>query len=96
MARRSNGIAVWKIPRGIDLALVADVATGQLLEPDLRVEVVSQATDSITVQIIEGEVPDDPAEILFLAGRGAYVVVRRFWWPAVAGRDVLMTLVPPT
>ena len=92
-ARR--GIGAWKVPRGIDLALLVDVASDQILEPDLRVEIVSQAPDSITVQVVEGEVPDDPTEVLFIADRGAFVVARRFWWPAVAGRDLLLTLVPP-
>jgi hypothetical protein len=91
---RFRGIPVWKFSRGIDLALIAEVARDRLLEPDLHVEIVSTTKDALTVAITQGTVPDDSSELLFLADHGAYEVARRFWWPERAGPGVLLTLTP--
>ena len=87
-------MAAWKVSRGLDHALVAEALQGGVLEPDLRVAIVSTEADTITAQIVEGPAPDDPTEVLYLSGHGTYEVVRRHWWPEVHGNALLLTLAP--
>ncbi len=86
-------VAAWKFPRGLDLAVVAEVVDRGGLAPDLRLAVVATEGEVITARLVEGPAPDDPSELLYIAPLGAFEVVRRSWWPERAGRALLLTLV---
>jgi hypothetical protein len=57
-------VPVWTFPRDIDPATAAQIAMEELREPDLRVQVLSTPGDGITVQIVAGAAPVQPADDL--------------------------------
>jgi hypothetical protein len=84
-------LAAWIVEgEVVDLgAVVRAVQDGEGGPPDLELRLLSSTGDTITVQVVDGVVPADRAALLYVAGRGAYEVLRRETWP---GPRVLLTL----
>jgi hypothetical protein len=84
-------LAAWIIECDVvDLgAVVRSAQDGELGQPDLELRLLSSTGDTIAVQVVDGVVPVDPAALLYVAGRGAYELLRRETWP---GPRVLLTL----
>ncbi len=86
-------LRVWTFDRDI----TPDVASRALEQrdvPDLEVVLVSARGDVVTVQVVDGAI-GDPDDILYVAGRGLYELLRSETWPpATAGGAprVLLTL----
>jgi hypothetical protein len=85
-------LEAWQFhgPPEIVAAVSDSVAGGTLGPPDLRCRLISSAGTSITVQVVDGGVPQAPDALLFVRGWGAYALLRREAWP---GGRVLLTLV---
>lgn len=70
-------IGLWEYP-GDDadgLRDAARIALDRLFPPDLDGVIVSARADSITVQVVRGEL-GDPAAILYVENRGTFEILR--------------------
>jgi hypothetical protein len=96
--RAADLVPVWTFRRGLDLALVADVADGRAVEdvepPDLRVRVLAADGGTLTVRVVDGVAAYDADELLYVPGRGPYEVLRRDVSPGRDGPRVVLTLAP--
>jgi hypothetical protein len=70
------------------LAVAVHIAQDELEPPELTLRLLRSTGDTITVQVVEGQTPLDPDELLYVGGRGAYEVARREDW----GGRVLLAL----
>jgi hypothetical protein len=87
-------LKVWTFDRDVGPDVAARVALEQLEVPDLEVVLVSARGDVVTVQVVDGVV-SDPADVMYVSGRGLYEVLRSEAWPPAAPGDaprVLLTL----
>ncbi len=82
-------VDVWECPRGFDVASVAEIARDRLTEPDLRAQLVSSRGDVLTLQVARGRLTVHVEMLLYVAGRGAFELLRREIWPE---RRELLTL----
>jgi hypothetical protein len=72
---------LWEFPDGFELAKITQIAMDALSPPDLRAHVVSSRGDILTVQVAEGRPTINPEMRLYVAGRGAFKVIRTEAWP---------------
>jgi hypothetical protein len=84
----SEPLEAWEFPAGVDLDKIAGVAEGRLTPADLRGVLVSSRGDVLTLQVFDGQTPDDPEFRLWVRGRGAYEILRREAWPD--GRELVV------
>jgi hypothetical protein len=86
----SDGIlAAWEYPRTFDGAARVEIAQDELERPDLRLQVLSSAGDTITVQVVDGVAPLEPEAVLYVQRRGSFEITRRETW---LGGRVLLSL----
>jgi hypothetical protein len=82
-------VEAWEFPLGFDLATITTIVQERLTEPDVRAHLVSSRGDVLTLQIARGRVTTHVPMLLFVAGRGAFELLRREVWP---GPRELLTL----
>ncbi len=90
----NDALKVWTFDRGVGPDIATRVALDQLEVPDLEVVLVSMRGDVITVQVVEGAL-SDAGDVLYVAGRGLYELVRSEAWPPATAEGaprVLLTL----
>ncbi|BDG02211.1 hypothetical protein [Anaeromyxobacter oryzae] len=88
-------VDVWEFPRGFDVASVAEIARDRLSEPDLRAHLVSSRGDVLTLQVAQGRLTVHVEMLLYVAGRGAFELLRREVWPERRELLTLRALRPP-
>jgi hypothetical protein len=83
-------LTAWPVSNGpFDLRLLAAAAReGKLGHPQLQLRAVANLDDSITAQVVEGSVPVEPRQVLYILGRGLFRLTRRERWPG--GRELLL------
>jgi len=87
-------LKAWTFDRAVAPDVAARMALDRLEVADLEVVLLSTHGDVIAVQVVEGGM-SDPDDVLYVAGRGLYEVVRtEVWPPATAGGSsrTLLTL----
>ncbi|WP_242392915.1 hypothetical protein [Anaeromyxobacter oryzisoli] len=82
-------VEAWEFPVGFELTAIATIAQERLTEPDVRAYLVSCRGDVLTLQIARGRITTHVPMLLFVAGRGAFELLRREVWP---GPRELLTL----
>jgi hypothetical protein len=88
-------VPVWTFRRGLDLALVVDVATEAAEDaepPDLRVRLLAASDERITALVVEGIAPYDADVLMYVPGRGPFEVARRDVSSGSTGPRVVLTL----
>ena len=81
----------WEFPRGLDLAVVREVAEEGAEPPDFQAHVLSRADDTIQVLLVDG-VAAYADVIVYVERLGAFEVVRREVWAGDPNPRVLLTL----
>jgi hypothetical protein len=81
----------WEFPRGIDLAVVREVAEEGVEPHDFQAHVLSRAGDTIQVLLVDG-VAAYADVVVYVEGHGTFEVARREVWPGEARPRVLLTL----
>jgi hypothetical protein len=85
----------WEFDSSSDLGHVVRVAMERLAPPSFVGHLLSTRGDSLTLQILKGEVTGDPRALYYVSGHGAFVLARREEWPPAPGSTrerVLLTL----
>jgi hypothetical protein len=83
---------VWEFPGDTDLGEMVRTAQDQERDPDLRVQLLASAGETVTVEVVDGRVPVDP-DALHVQDRGACELARRETWPG--GRVLLLVMAWP-
>jgi hypothetical protein len=86
-------LPAWKVPRGVDLALVGRAALAEIEPPDLRVAVVARG-EALVVEVLEGVAPHGDEELMLVDHHGPYEVLRRDVDVGGAAPRVRLTLAP--
>jgi hypothetical protein len=73
---------IWEFPAEFELAKIAQIAMDALSPPDLRAHLVSSRGDIVTVQVAAGSPTTNPEMRLYVAGRGAFMLIRMETWPS--------------
>jgi len=88
-------VEAWEFDPSRDMADVVRVAMERLAPPTFVGHLLSSRGDSLTLQVLEGEPPDDPRRLLYVRGHGAFLLARREEWPPARGgtrKRLLLTL----
>ena len=78
-------VDVWEVERDADLAELSNVFQDGTRAPSFRAFILSSTGDTLGLQVVGADLPSGEAKVLFVAGRGAFELVRVERWPPTSG-----------
>jgi hypothetical protein len=82
-----DAVDVWEAERDEDLTELAKALRDRTREPSFRAFVLSSTGDTLGLQVVGAELPDSEAKVLYVAGHGAFELVRVERWPPAPGEN---------
>jgi len=79
-------LGVWEFDGDEDLDEARAIAAEHMVPADLRAALLSSHGDRITLQVVEGRLTR-PGALLYVEGRGFFVLARSAQWLAAPGED---------
>jgi hypothetical protein len=77
-------VDAWGFERAIPHDLATEAALHEVEPPDLRLAIVANRGDHLTVQVVAGDAPL-PDGWVYVKARGLFEVIRAERWPASTG-----------
>ncbi len=78
-------VDVWEAKEGEDLGALTRVAQERARAPAFRCIILSSTDDTLGVQVMGEDLPSGNAKVLYVAGSGAFELVRVERWPPTLG-----------
>ncbi len=76
---------VWEAERDEALGELKQATQERTREPSFSAVILSSTGDTLGLQVVGDDLPSGEAQVLYVAGRGAFELVRVERWPPIPG-----------